>query len=158
MSKDRLSIICKSGNFDDALATFTLASGAAALGYEVNLFFTFWGLDIIKKKRGRALLGKGILSKCFNFLLGGRNKLPLSRLNFAGISPELLTMLMKKRNIAPLDEIIQASIDLGVNFYACEMAYHMFGFEREDLIPEVKDVIGVSTFLLMSKDSQTLFI
>lgn len=156
--KNKLSIICMSGDFDKAVAVFTLASGAAAVNYEVNLFFTFWGLNAIKKETGRRFLGKGVLARIFNFLLGGRRNLPLSRLNFAGASPALMTGLMKERNVATLPELFAASIALGVNFYACEMAMHVLGLSREDFIPEVKDVLGVATFLELSKGGQTLFI
>jgi predicted peroxiredoxin len=64
----KLSLISFSGDFDKLVATFTLATGAAAVGYEVNIFFTFWGLDAIKKKQGRAFVGKGFLGKLFGFL------------------------------------------------------------------------------------------
>jgi peroxiredoxin family protein len=156
--KNKLSIICMSGDFDKAIAVFTLASGAAAVNYEVNIFFTFWGLNNIKKNKGRSFIGKGVLARFFNFLLGGRNNLPLSRLNFAGASPGLMTNMMKSRNVATLPELFQASIALGVNFYACEMAMHVLGLTREDFIPEVKDILGVATFLELSKGGQTLFI
>ncbi len=154
----KLSIIAMSGDFDKAIAIFTLASGAAAVGYEVNVFFTFWGLDIIKEKSGRAFIGKGLMARFFNFLLGGRKNLPLSRLNFAGASPHLMTAMMKARNVATLPELLQASIDLKVNFYACEMAMVVLGLKKEDFIPEVKDVLGVAKFLELSNDGQTLFI
>jgi peroxiredoxin family protein len=147
-----------SGDFDKAIAVFTLASGAAAVNYEVNLFFTFWGLNTIKKKTGRSFIGKGLLARVFNFLLGGRKNLPLSRLNFAGASPALMTNLMKDRNVATLPELFQASIALGVNFYACEMAMHVLGLNREDFIPEVKEILGVAKFLELSQGGQTLFI
>ena len=147
-----------SGDFDKAIAVFTLASGAAAVNYEVNLFFAFWGLNTIKKNKGRAFIGKGVLARFFNFLLGGRNNLPLSRLNFAGLSPGLMTNMMRSRNVATLTELFHASIALGVNFYACEMAMHVLGLTREDFIPEVKDILGVATFLELSKGGQTLFI
>jgi len=152
--KNKLSIICMSGDFDKAIAVFTLASGAAAVNYEVNLFFTFWGLDILKKKRGRRFIGKGGLARFFNFLLGGRDNLPLSRLNFGGLSPGL----MKSRNVATLTELYDASLALGVNFYICEMAMHVLGLTRDDFVTEVKDVLGVATFLEISKGGQTLFI
>ena len=86
--KKKFSIIVFSGDYDKAFAAFTIASGAAALNYEVNLFFTFFGLNIIKKRRGRKWLGKDFLARFFNFFMGGRNNLPLSRLNFGGLSPE----------------------------------------------------------------------
>ena len=158
MTNNKLSIIGMSGDFDKAIAIFTLASGAAAVGYEVNLFFTFWGLDIIKKKTGRHFIGKGLMARFFNFLLGGRKHLPLSRLNFGGLSPHLMTNMMKARNVATLPELFQASIDLGANFYACEMAMVVLGLQKEDFIPEIKDVLGVASFLELSKGGQTLFI
>jgi len=147
-----------SGDFDKAIAVFTLASGAAAVNYEVNLFFTFWGLNAVKRVTGRSWIGRGLLAHSFNFLLGGRRNLPLSRLNFAGASPILMTRLMKSRNVATLSELFQAAITLGVNFYACEMAMQVLGLERQDLIPEVKEVLGVAKFLELSQGGQTLFI
>lgn len=67
----KLSIIAFSGDFDRLTAVFTLATGAASLGYEVNLFFTFWGLDAIKRKQGRAFVGTGVLPKLFGWMMGG---------------------------------------------------------------------------------------
>lgn len=154
----KISIVCFSGDFDKAIAIFTIASGAAAVGYEVNLFFTFWGFNIIKKKRGRAAIGKGLLARIFNFLMGGKKNLPLSRLNFAGISPKLMTHMMKKRNVATLDELIKASIELGVNFYACEMSMVILGMKLSDFIPEIKEVLGVAKFLEIAKGGEILFI
>jgi peroxiredoxin family protein len=156
--KNKLSIISMSGDFDKVIAVFTLASGAAAVNYEVNIFFTFWGLNSIKKKTGRSFIGTGFLARVFNFLLGGRKALPLSRLNFAGLSPVLMTGMMKGKNVATLEELFDASKALGVNFYACEMAMHVLGLTKDDFIPEVRGVLGVATFLEMSKGGQTLFI
>jgi peroxiredoxin family protein len=154
----KLSIISMSGDFDKVIAVFTLASGARAVGYEVNIFFTFWGLNSIKNNPGRAFLGQGVLARFFNFLLGGRNKLPLSRLNFGGLSPILMNGMMRGKNVATLEELFEASKLLGVNFYACEMAMHVLGLNRADFIPEVKDVLGVASFLDLSQGGQTLFI
>jgi peroxiredoxin family protein len=144
-TKKKLSIVSFSGDFDKVIAVFTLATGAAAVGYEVNLFFTFWGLNTIKLKKGRAPLGKGILDRVFNFLMGGFGNLPLSR-------------LMKKNNVATLAELVQAAKDLKVNFYACEMAMLILGVKKEDLIPEVKEVLGVAKFLENSEGGEVLFI
>ena len=156
--KKKLSIICFSGDFDKAVAAFTLATGAAAVNWEVNLFFTFWGLNILKKKTGRSCIGKGFLARFFNFLMGGRRNLPLSRLNFGGISPVLMTGMMKQRNVATLPELIDAARGLGINMIACEMAMHILGVRKEDLIDDVKEVIGVPTFLEYSNDGQIVFI
>lgn len=158
MEKKKLSIICFSGDFDKMVAAFTLASGSAGVNYEVNLFFTFWGLNVLKKDTGRKAIGKGFLARMFNFLMGGEKNLPLSRLNFGGISPKLMTKMMKKRNVATLQEMKEAAILLGVNLYACEMSMHILGMTKDDFIPEVKEVLGVANFLKYSEDGERLFI
>jgi peroxiredoxin family protein len=154
----KLSIIAFSGDFDKLTAVFTLATGAAAVGYEVNLFFTFWGLDAIKVKQGRSPVGKGFLPKVFGVFMGGLKSAPVSRLNFAGISPKIFRYLMRKNNVATLEELVEAAKVLGINIYACEMAMHILGIGKKDLIPEVKDVLGVAGFLKLSDGGETLFI
>lgn len=157
-NKKKLSIISFSGDFDKFVAAFTLASGSAAVNYEVNMFFTFWGLNIIKKKYGHRFVGKGFLANFFNFLMGGRRNVPLSRFNFWGASPRLMTYLMKKRNVATLNELIDAAIALNVNLYACEMSMNILGIKKDDYIPEVKEVLGVAKFLEYSEGGERLFI
>jgi peroxiredoxin family protein len=156
--KKKLSIICFSGDFDKAVAAFTLATGAAAVNWQVTIFFTFWGLNILKKKTGRAFIGTGVFARIFNGIMGGRDTLPLSRLNFAGISPALMTGMMKRRNVATLHELIDAAKELNITLIACEMAMHILGLRKEDLIDEVTEIVGVPTFLEYSKDGQVIFI
>ena len=157
-NRKKLSIICFSGDFDKAVAAFTLATGAAAVNWEVNMFFTFWGLNILKKRPGRKAIGNGALSRGFNWLMGGRKKLPLSRLNFGGLSPGLMTGMMKKQNVATLDVLMDAAKELGIPLIACEMAMHILGVQQSDLDDAVEDVIGVVTFLEKSEDAQVIFI
>ena len=154
----KLSLIAFSGDFDKLTAVFTLATGAAAVGYEVNIFFTFWGLDAIKRKRGRSFIGSNCLTKIFGFMMGGLSVAPNSRFNFSGIGPQIFRSLMRKKNVATLEELVDAANALGVNLYACEMAMHVLGLEKKDFIQEVKDVLGVATFLKISEGGQTLFI
>lgn len=154
----KLSIIAFSGDFDKLTAVFTLATGAAAVGYEVNIFFTFWGLDALKKKKGRAPLGGNWLTKIFGVMMGGLNVAPNSRFNFLGLGPKIFRSLMRKKNVATLEELVEAAKALEVNFYACEMAMHILGLTKDDFIPEVKDVLGVASFLKLSDGGQTLFI
>lgn len=158
MEKKKISIVCFSGDFDKAIAAFTIAAGAAATNREVSMFFTFWGLNILKKKQRRSWIGKGILDRFFNFLMGGRKKLPLSRLNFFGISPKLMTRMMRKNNVATLPELIAATNALGVHLIACEMSMHILGIQKEDLVDEVEGVVGVPTFLDSSEDAKIIFI
>ena len=154
----KLSLIAFSGDFDKLTAVFTLATGAAAVGYEVNIFFTFWGLDAIKQKRGRSFIGSNGLTKMFGFMMGGLSVAPNSRFNFGGIGPLIFRSLMRKKNVATLEELVDAANALGVNLYACEMAMHVLGLEKKDFIQEVKDVLGVASFLKISEGGQTLFI
>jgi peroxiredoxin family protein len=156
--EEKLSIVCFSGDFDRVLAVLTLATGAAATNRQVTIFFTFWGLNLIKKQTGRRPLGRGVLARMFNFLLGGRRVLPLSRLNFGGVSPRIMTGMMKSKNVATLEQLLDAARLLGVRFMACEMAMHILELTREDLLDEVEEVIGVSTFLDLSHDAKILFI
>lgn len=156
--KEKLSIIAFSGEFDKLTAVFTLATGAAAVGYDVNVFFTFWGLDAIKVKRGRAFVGGNWLTRLFGFMMGGLSVTPTSRFNFLGIGPKIFRQLMRKNNVATLEELVDAANALGVNLYACEMAMHVLGLTKKDFIHEVKDVLGVATFLEISEGGQTLFI
>jgi len=154
----KLSIISFSGDFDKLTAVFTLATGASAVGYEVNIFFTFWGLDAIKIKKGRSPVGKGFLPKVFGLFMGGLKSAPVSRLNFGGISPKIFRHLMRKNNVATLEELVEVAKELPINFYACEMAMHVLGLQKSDFIPEVKDILGVTTFLKLADGGQTLFI
>ena len=154
----KLSLISFSGDFDKLTAVFTLATGAASVGYEVNIFFTFWGLDAIKRKQGRALVGKSPVQKLFGFMMGGLKNAPCSRFNLLGLGPRVFRRLMRRTNVATLEELVEAAKLLGVNLYACEMAMHVLGLQKDDFIPEVKDVLGVASFLRLSDGGQVLFI
>jgi len=154
----KISIVCFSGDFDKLLAAYTIATGAAATNREVTMFFTFWGLNALKKNQGHSWLGKDFLSRAFNFLMGGKKNLPLSRLNFGGASPKLMSGMMKKNNVASLDELMEAASALGIRFYACEMSMHILGVTKDDLIDDVQEVVGVATFLNESEDAHIIFI
>jgi len=158
LHKKKLSIISFSGDFDKLVAAFTLATGSAAVGYDVNIFFTFWGLNAIKQKKSRAFTGKGFLARFFGFLMGGINNAPLSKLNFLGASPKLMTYMMRKSNVATLNELVEAAILLNINLYACEMSMQIMGLTKGDFIPEVKGVLGVANFLKYSEGGDRLFI
>lgn len=154
----KLSLIAFSGDFDKLTATFTLATGAAAVGYEVNIFFTFWGLDAIKRKTGRSFVGNTTVTKLFGWMMGGLRNTPTSRFNFLGLGPWMFRRLMRKGNVATLEELVEAAKALGVHLYACEMAMHVLGLRQEDFIPEVEAVLGVASFLNLSEGGRTLFI
>ena len=90
--------------------------------------------------------------------MGGLSNLPLSRLNFAGLSPRLMEGMMRKNNVATLQELMQAARELGVRMVACEMAMHILELERGDLMDGVEDIVGVATFLNESRDAHIIFI
>lgn len=158
MERKKLSLIAFSGDFDRLTATFTLATGAASVGYEVNIFFTFWGLDAIKQKRGHAFVGKGFMGKLFGWMMGGLSATPTTRFNMLGLGPRMFRWMMRRNNVATLEELVEAAHALGINMYACEMAMHVLGLEKNDFVEEVKDVLGVATFLELSEGGRTLFI
>ena len=158
MEQKKLSIIAFSGDFDKLMAVFTLGTGAAAVGYEVNIFFTFWGLDAIKQKQGRSLTGGNWLTKFFGFMMGGLKVTPTSRFNFFGAGPKIFRYLIGQNKVTTLEALVEAADALGINLYACEMAMHVLGLKKEDFIPEVKEVLGVASFLNLSEGGQTLFI
>ena len=154
----KLSLIAFSGDFDKLTAVFTLATGAASVGYEVNIFFTFWGLGAIKRKEGHAFVGKTPLQKLFGFLMGGLHCTPASRFNLFGLGPRLFRFLMRKNHVATLEELVEAAKALGVHLYACEMAMQVLGLQPDDFVHEVEDVLDVATFLRLSEGGQTLFV
>ena len=142
----------------ESLTADTAVIDVGGVGYEVNIFFTFWGLDAIKRKQGRSFTGGNWLTKIFGFMMGGLKVAPTSRFNFLGAGPKIFRYLMRKKNVATLEELVEAAKVLGINFYACEMAMHVLGLEKKDFIPEVKDVLGVASFLKLSDGGETLFI
>ena len=154
----KISIIAFSGDFDKLTATFTIATGAAAVGYDVHIFFTFWGLDAIKKKTGRAFIGNNLITKLFGFMMGGLSNTPTSRFNFGGFGPWIFRKLMRKNNVATLEELVEAAKALGINMYACEMAMHVLGLQKSDFIHEIKQELGVASFLKISEGGRTIFI
>lgn len=153
-AKNKLSMIVFSGDLDKALASMIIATGAAAMGMEVVLFYTFWGTAALRDKSKRAR-GKDFLSKMFGFMLPkGRNALKLSQMHMAGAGTAMIKSLMKKKNVASLDELYEAAAALGVKIYICEMSMDLMGFKPEEMIDYPKlEYVGVATFLGHAKES-----
>jgi len=152
--ENKLSMIVFSGELDKHLAAMIIATGAAAMGMKVVMFFTFWGSAALrdpKKKVG----GKDFMSKMFGFMLPkGRNKTKLSKMNMAGMGTAMLKGLMKKKNVASMDQLFEMAGMLGVEINICEMSMDLMGFKREEIIdyPHL-DFCGVATFLANAKES-----
>lgn len=159
MAQERVSIIVFSGELDKCLAAFIIGTGAAASGMEVDMFFTFWGLSVLRKK-GVKVKGKSFIEKMFGMMLPkGADNLALSKMNMLGIGTNMMKDVMKKKKVASLPELIDIARQLGVNLYACEMSMNVMGLKREELIDGLKGVVGVATYLENASKAQiTLFI
>ena len=140
------TFILFSDDLDKALATFVLANGAAATGEKVTIFFTFWGLNAIKKERKPAVQ-KDFFGKMFGLMLpSDSRKLKLSKLNMLGIGGKLMRHLMKQKGVDSLESLRQQALDNGVEFIACQMSMDVMGVKREELLDEVS-IGGVATYM-----------
>ena len=159
-AEDRVSIIVFSGDLDKVLAAFVIATGAVAMGMEAVMFFTFWGTPVLRDSKKKAG-GKDLMGKMFGFMLPkGRNAIKLSNMNMAGMGTAMMKSLMKKKNVASLDEMFEMAAELGVKIYICEMSMSLMGFKKEEFIdyPNL-EYVGVATFLEQAKNSKVqLFI
>lgn len=145
MPEDKVAIVIFSGDLDRALAAFVLATGAVAMGQQVTMFFTFWGYNVLRKKK---IYGKkNILAKAMSLLSPkGSLALPLSHMNYCGIGAKILRKMMKDKNINSLEEFIILAKEMGVHMIACEMTRDLLGIEYDELIPGLESG-GVAAFL-----------
>ena len=157
--KKSVTIVLFSGDMDKAIAAFVIATAAASMGMAVNIFFTFWGLNVIKKKGG-LLKGKNWMQRMLNMMnYGHARKLAMSKMNMAGMGPAMLKMMMQSKRVPSLEEFIKTATALGVKFYPCEMSMTLMGLDKQDFIDECQDVIGAVSYLSIAKDtSVNLFI
>ena len=151
MSKNK-TLIMFSDDLDRALATFVLANGAAATGHKVSIFFTFWGLNVIKKEKKPAVK-KDFFGKMFSWMLpSDSRKLKLSKLSMCGIGDKMMRNIMRKKNISQLEELRQQAMESGVEFIACQMSMDMMGVHQEELIDGVT-IGGVATYMNRAEDA-----
>jgi len=157
---NKLAIIAFSGDLDKTLAAMIIATGAVAMGMEVVMFFTFWGTPVLRDKN-KTVGGKDTMGKMFGTMLPkGPEKVKLSKMNMGGMGTAMMKSLMKKKNVASLEEMMALAEELGVKIYICEMSMDLMGFKREEMI-DYKDLeyAGVATFLAEANDSRVqLFI
>jgi peroxiredoxin family protein len=157
--KEKMAIVVFSGDLDKALAAFILATTGASMGMEVSMFFTFWGLNIIKKNEGN-IKSKGILRKMLNFInRGGSKRLTLSKYNMMGIGTWMMKRLMKDVNMPSIDEFIKMAHGMGVKLIPCSTSCGVLGVPEDSFRPEVSEIAGAAYFLNEAKNSKvTLFI
>ncbi len=152
------TIVVFSGDLDKAIASFIIATGAASMGRQVTMFFTFWGLNILRKPK-RVKVQKGLLDKMFGMMMPrGSFKLGLSRMNMGGIGPKMIRMVMRKKNIAALESMIGEARMMGIKMVACQMSMDVMGIKKEELIEGV-EVGGVASYLAAAEQGNVnLFI
>lgn len=151
-----MTMVVFSGDLDKAIAAFIIANGALTMGKKVTMFFTFWGLSILKKKN---LAKKSFIEKMFAMMLPKNSQdLPVSKMNFFGIGAKMIRSVMKKKNIMSLEELIKKAIDSGVNITACTMSMDVMGISEEELIDGI-NYGGVGQYLgEAEKSNNNLFI
>ena len=154
---DRVSIIVFSGDLDRVLAAFVIATGAAAMGQQVSMFFTFWGLSVLKKDT--QLGGKTVFQKMMAVMSPGSSQsLPVSKMNYFGVGAKMLRSMMKEKNVTSLEDFITMAREMGVRTIACEMSRDVMGIAESEMVSGI-ECGGVATFLADSLKSRTsLFI
>ena len=148
-----LSMILFSGDYDRAMAAFTIANGAAGAGGKVTIFFTFWGISLLRKRKTP---GKGLLQTLFKSLLPcGPSGLPLTRFNFAGLGPLLLRRLIRPGKTQNLEELMEMAAGRGVEFVACQASMDLIGLTRAELLDTPLLRVGdVHDFLQAAKEAE----
>jgi len=157
--KEKLTIVVFSGELDRALAAFILATTGASMGMEVSMFFTFWGLNIIKKNKG-GIKSKGVMRKMLNFMnRGGSKRLKLSKFHMFGLGTWMMKRLMKDVNYPSIDEFINMAHQMGVKLIACTTSCGIMGLSEDAFRGEVESLAGAAYFLGEARDSKVaLFI
>ena len=156
--KDNKTMVVFSGDLDKAIASFIIANGAASMGKKVTMFFTFWGLNILRKPEKQPVK-KGFMDSMFGFMMPrGSKKLKLSNMNMMGMGAKMIRKVMKDKNITSLEDLIQSAIDSGIEIVACQMSMDVMGLQKEELMDGVK-IGGVGYYLGQAEDSNVnLFI
>ncbi|MCE9584060.1 MAG: DsrE/DsrF/DrsH-like family protein [Planctomycetes bacterium] len=155
--EDRVTLVVFSGELDRVLAAFVIATGAAAMGQQVSMFFTFWGINSVRRRT--LYSGKRLTEKMMAFMApGSSRKLPVSQMNYFGIGAKMLRGMMKNNNVASLEDLMALGKELGIRMIACTMSRDVMGIRDAELF-EGMDAGGVGAFLGDALRSRvTLFI
>lgn len=146
------TMVCFSGDLDKALASFIIANGAAAMGRKVTMFFTFWGLNVIRRHE-KVAVKKNFISRMFGMMMPrGARRLKLSQMNMAGAGAGMIKGLMKKYRVPQLQELIEQAREAGVKLIACNMSMELMGIQEDELIDGV-ELGGVAAYLDAAEDS-----
>ena len=151
---NRLSIGVMAGNLDTTIAAFIIALGAVAYDVEVDMFFTFWATAVLRDSKKSP--HKGFLDKMFGWMLPrSSHSLPLSKMQMAGIGPQMIRSVMKSRGVKSLEELMKDAAEFGVRIHVCEMSMAVMGLKEEEMIdyPGI-DYVGVGSFIKMIGESK----
>jgi peroxiredoxin family protein len=157
--KEKFTLVLFSGDMDKALAAFILATTAASMGMEVTMFFTFWGLNVIKRNQG-GIKSKGIMHKMLNVLnRGGSRRLKLSRFNMLGVGTWMMKKLMKDLKYPSIDEFITMAQEMGIKMVPCSTSCGILGLPDDAFRDGIMSQAGAAFFLAEARESKvTLFI
>ncbi|MEG0662087.1 MAG: DsrE/DsrF/DrsH-like family protein, partial [Anaerovoracaceae bacterium] len=152
------SMIVFDGDMDKVLASFIIANGAAAMGRPVTMFFTFWGLNALRKSE-KQKIKKPLIEKMFGAMMPrGAGKLKLSNMNMGGMGTKMMKSVMKSKNVSSLPELMEQAMASGVRLVACTMSMDVMGITKEELIDGV-EFAGVASYLADAEESNVnLFI
>lgn len=154
---DKCTIVVFSGDVDKVFAAFTLATTAASMGMETSMFFTFWGLNVLRK--GNWFSGKNILQKLMGLLnRGGADRLPLSKFNMLGLGPVFMRTMMKQSRIPPISEMLKLAKQLNIKILACTTTFEFMGFQQKDFLEGTVDkFVGAAYYLGESKEAKVSY-
>ena len=157
--KEKMTIVVFSGDLDKALAAFIMATTGASMGMDVSMFFTFWGLNILKKNEGGAG-GKGLMRKMLNLMnRGGTRRLKLSKFHMFGLGTGMMKKFMKESKVPSIDEFIEMAKEMGVKLIPCTTTCSVMGINEGDFRDEVASLAGAAFFLNEARQSKiSLFI
>lgn len=157
-SQDKKNIIVFSGDLDKAIASFIIANAAAAMGRKVSMFFTFWGLNILRKSQ-KVRVKKNLISRMFGMMMPrGSKKLSLSKMNMGGMGAKMIRGVMKSKNVDSLEDLIKLAQSNGVELIACSMSMDVMGITKEELLDGVS-LAGAAAMLANAEESDmSLFI
>jgi peroxiredoxin family protein/TusA-related sulfurtransferase len=157
-TQQNATLVVFSGELDKVLASMIIAQGAAAHGKNVTLFFTFWGLNALRKKEGKGR-NKTFIEKIFGAMMPkGADKMPLSSMNMLGMGSAMIKGIMKKKNIDDIDTMIAKTQKAGVRFIACTMSMDLMGIKEEELIDGI-EYAGVGSYISSNENAgTTLFV
>ena len=158
VARNDKTFVVFSGDLDKTIAAFIMANGAAAMGRKVTIFFTFWGLNILRKPQ-KVNVKKSLIERMFGAMMPrGTLKLGLSRMNMGGMGAKMIRGIMKEKGVSSLEELMQDALSHGVRLVACQMSMDIMGIKQEELIDGV-ELGGVATFLGSGEQSDmSLFI